>query len=198
MLSNALAVHLDGTQPARTRTRDLFFVGRLLPWKAPILALRALRHVTHPEANLRFFGDGPEQSRLEAAARKWGLSDRVRFEGWWRRDELLKLVATAGALVHPAMHEEAGLCIAEALSVATPVVCLDHGGPAEVVRQWPDSPSELVVPAGPEKTARRIAAAIDRFLADPPPAIDGPIRASTSFSEELLRCYEQVVDEAGR
>jgi glycosyltransferase involved in cell wall biosynthesis len=192
LLSNALAVELDGSIRPTHRTTELLFVGRLLPWKAPVLALRALRHVRHPGAVLRFCGDGPEQPRLERAARRWGLSDRVRFEGWMRRDRVLSLVASAGVLIHPAVHEEAGLCIAEALTLGTPVVCLDHGGPAEIVGQWPGRPSALVAPRGAEATARSIAAAVDRFLSDPPGPGMGPVRARTSFRDELLWCYERA------
>lgn len=198
LLSNALAVELDGPQSADTRTSDVLFVGRLLPWKAPILALRALSHLRHPDATLRMFGEGPEEDRLRAAAQKWGLSDRVRFEGWVNRDVLLESLATAGVMVHPALHEEAGLCIAEALSLSTPVVCLDRGGPAEIVGQWRDTPSELVATGGPKATARRMAAAIDRFLLDPPPVTNRPIRPLTSFQDELLRSYELAANSTQR
>jgi glycosyltransferase involved in cell wall biosynthesis len=191
LLSNALAIDLDGFQdpdPPR-RTSEILFVGRLLPWKAPILALRAFRHVQDPSAVLRFCGDGPEQGRLERTASQWGLADRVRFDRWKPRPELLSLVRRAGALIHPALHEEAGLCIAEALALGTPVICLDHGGPAEIVGQWA-GPSALIAPRSPDTTARSMAAAIDRFLRDPPTERERPIKARTSFAEELLDAYE--------
>lgn len=195
LLTNALVVEVDGVPAPRERTTDLLFIGRLLAWKAPILALRALRYLRDPHAVLRFFGDGPEQPRLERMARKWGLSDRIRFEGWLPREDLLATLASAGALVHPALHDEAPLSIAEALTLGTPVVCLDHGGPAEIVGQWQGGPSALVAPRRPEATARSIAAAVDHFLANPPAPADGPARARRSFQEELLWSYERVVSE---
>jgi glycosyltransferase involved in cell wall biosynthesis len=191
LLSNALSVEVEDDLRAK-RTNDLLFVGRLLPWKAPMLALRALRHIRHNDAVLRFCGDGPEQPRLERAARRWGLSDRIRFEGWLGRDRVLSLLRTAGALIHPAIHEEAGLCIAEALTLGTPVVCLDHGGPPEVVGQWPGRPSALVTPKGVEGTAQSIAAAVDRFLAHAHAGPNGHGHPRTSFRDELLWCYEQA------
>jgi hypothetical protein len=102
---------------------------------------------------------------------------------------LLRL-ATAGALLHPALHEEAGLCVAEALALGTPVVCLAHGGPAELLHQWPDSPSAAIRPSDPETTARELASAIDGFLADAPPPPDAPRPSLTSFDEQLLNAYE--------
>ena len=197
LLSNALAVELDGPVPSFERNRDVMFVGRLLPWKAPMLALRAFRYVQTPGAALHFCGQGPEQSRLERAIRRWGLTDRVRFEGWLPRDRLLSKVARAGALLHPALHEEAGLCIAEALILGTPVVCLDHGGPADVVSQWPSSLSRLVPPEQEDATARALAAAIDRFLADPPPTVPRLQPPAVSFQEELLFAYASAVSKFG-
>jgi glycosyltransferase involved in cell wall biosynthesis len=190
LLSNALAVELEGVEFSEPRTADILFVGRLVPWKAPILALRALRYVERPGV-LRFFGDGPERARLERAAEDWGLRERVRFEGWIPRPALLPLLARAGALVHPALHDEAPMCIAEALTFGTPVVVLDHGGPPQIVGQW-DGPSALVSPEGPEATARSMAAAIDRFLSEPPPLQDPLMKAKTSFRAELLRSYEEA------
>ncbi len=190
LLSNAHAVDLNGVGSQGARTSDLLLVGRLVPWKAPILGLRALRYVEHPEVVLRYCGDGPEQPRLERAAEKWGLRDRVHFEGWIPRPSLLPLLARAGALIHPAVHEEAGLCIAEALTLGTPVVVLDHGGPSQLVGQWRGTRSALITPGGPDATARKMAAAIDRFLSDPPPIREGPLRGRTSFEGELLRAYE--------
>jgi glycosyltransferase involved in cell wall biosynthesis len=192
LLSHSLAVELDGVKCPGSRTADLLLVGRLIPWKAPMLALRALRYVEHPEAVLRFCGDGPERARLKRAAQKWGLRDRVRFEGWIPRSSLLPLLARAGALVHPAVHDEAPLGIAEALALGTPVVVLDHGGPSQIVGQW-KGPSALVSPSSPDATARSMAAAIDRFLLDPPPPQDRPMKARTSFRAELLRCYDEAL-----
>jgi glycosyltransferase involved in cell wall biosynthesis len=192
LLSNAFAVELNGTMDPGPRTADLLFAGRLLPWKAPMLALRAFRYISHREAVLRFCGDGPEQARLQRAVEKWGLGGRVRFEGWIPRPRLLSLLGTAGALIHPAVHEEAGLCIAEALTLGTPVVALDHGGPPEIIGQWRGTPTALVSARGPEVTARSMAAAVDGFLMDPPPVRQRPLRGRTSFDAEVLRAYEMA------
>lgn len=191
LLSNALAVETNGSWEPAPRTADLLFVGRLVPWKAPLLALRALRHVQHPAVVLRFCGTGPEETRLRRASQRWGLGDRVRFEGWIPRPELLPIVARAGVLIHPAVHEEAGLCIAEALTLGTPVVTLDHGGPSQIVGQFRGGASALVTPRSREATARGLAAAVDLFLADPSP--DAGRVAATSFETEILRSYELAV-----
>jgi glycosyltransferase involved in cell wall biosynthesis len=196
VLPNATAVDLNGVRPQGRRTREILLVGRMVAWKGGRLALRALRHVTHPEAVLRLYGEGPDRRRLERTARRGGLSDRVRFETWIPRNSLLPKIGTAGVLLHPSFHDDAPLCVAEALSLGTPVVCLDHGGPAELVRRWPASPARLVTPNGAEATARRMAAAIDAFLAEPPPVAAQPLRPDVSFAGALLDAYEQAVRTA--
>jgi len=193
VLPNATAVDLNGVRPQGRRTREILLVGRMVAWKGGRLALRALRHVTHPEAVLRVYGEGPDRRRLERTARRWGLSDRVRFETWIPRNSLLPKIGTAGVLLHPSFHDDAPLCVAEALSLGTPVVCLDHGGPAELVRRWPASPARLVRPNGAEATARQMAAAIDAFLAEPTPIVADPLRPDISFAGALLDAYEQAV-----
>jgi glycosyltransferase involved in cell wall biosynthesis len=192
VVPNATVVELGAVGPAANRTRDVALVGRLVGWKGGHLALRAFRHVTHPDAVLRVYGDGPDRSRLEQAARRWGLADRVRFEGWIPRSALLSQIVRVGVLVHPSFHDDAPLSVAEALSLGTPVVCLEHGGPAEVVSRWPTSPSRLIVPTGVNATARHMAQAIDQFLFDPPPIRATPTRSETSFAETLLDAYDQA------
>jgi glycosyltransferase involved in cell wall biosynthesis len=175
------------------RTSDVVVVGRLISWKAPLLALRAFRHVTHPTARLRFFGRGPERGRVERAARRWGMGDRVVFEGPVSREGLLSHVRAAGVMLHPALHDESPLSVAEALSLGTPVVALDHGGPRQIVRQWPGSPATLVAAGRPSATARELAAAVDAFLAAPPPVPTTPTRPARSFADELAHAYELAV-----
>jgi glycosyltransferase involved in cell wall biosynthesis len=190
VMTNATVVDLEALRFSGTRTGDVFFVGRLVAWKGPMLALRAFRYIRNPRARLIFCGDGYERARMQLAAQRWGIADRVHFEGMLPRELLLSRLATAGALLHPALHEEAGLCVAEALALGTPAVCLDHGGPPEILRQWPDTPSSAVQVGSPEITARRLASAIDHFLNDPPPVRGIPQASSTSFEQSLLTAYE--------
>ena len=190
VLSNATAIDVRDVQATGPRRTDIIFAGRLLPWKGGRLAVRAIRYLRHPDAVLRIFGDGPERGRIARAARKWGVSERVRLEGRVQRAELLRIVATAGAFFHPAFHDEAPLSVAEALSLGTPVVCLDRGGPSEILHHWPGACADAIRPQSPERTARALAAALDRFLSDPPPVPGTPHRPVTSFEEALLAAYE--------
>jgi len=190
VMSNAISVDVRDVQPTETRRSDIVLAARLLPWKGARLAVRSLRYVRHPTAVLRIFGEGPEQRRIARAAQRWGVADRVQLEGRVNRAGLLHTVATAGVFLHPAFHDEAGLAVAEALCLGTPVVCLDRGGPPELLRYWPDAHASVISPHLPERTARAIAASIDQFLSDAPPVLPTPRSAVISFDEEVLAAYQ--------
>jgi glycosyltransferase involved in cell wall biosynthesis len=189
ILPNAIAVGIESMPPPRPRTKEVAFVGRLAPWKAGRLAVRAMCDVSDPTAILHVYGSGGERESMLEAARRGGIEERVCFEGNLPRPQLLERVAHAGVLLHPALHEEASFAVGEALMMGTPVVCLDHGGPVELIREWPASPSARITPGRPGPTARAFAAAIDRFLDDPPPVPTDPIRPLDSFSDRILDAY---------
>jgi glycosyltransferase involved in cell wall biosynthesis len=194
ILSNATAVNVDSVGLPSTRRDDLVFVGRLIPLKGLRLALRTLQYLQHEGSVLRVLGDGSERRPVERLARRWGLADRIRFEGFLPRPRLLEIVAGAGALLYPALHDEAPWSTAEALALGTPVVCLAHGGPAELTRLWPDSPAETVKPSTPNETARRLSAAVDRLLDAAPPVPATPLAPRVSFSDSLLAAYQAAVE----
>jgi glycosyltransferase involved in cell wall biosynthesis len=194
ILSNATAVDVDSVALPRPRRDDLLFIGRLIPLKGLRLAVRTLRYLRHEGSVLRVLGDGPERRPVERLARRWGVANRIRFEGFVPRTRLLEIVAGAGALLYPALHDEASWSIAEALALGTPAVCLAHGGPAELTRLWADSPAETVESSTPGETARRLSAAIDRFLDAAPPVPSTPIAPRISFSDGLLAAYDAAIE----
>jgi glycosyltransferase involved in cell wall biosynthesis len=196
VLPNALTVRLTHLDPPEPRGTDIALVGRLIPLKAGPLAIRALRYVQHTGTVLRVYGKGPDEQRIRRAADRWGLRDRVEMVGSLPRDELLRRVRRSGVLLHTALHEQAGLSVAEALGLGTPVVCLDHGGPAELVRWWPTSRVTLVPPSDPESTARRLARAVDAFLDEAPDPPAEPVPPVASFESCLLHAYDQAVERA--
>jgi glycosyltransferase involved in cell wall biosynthesis len=196
VLPNALTVRLPDFDPPDVRSTEIAFVGRLVPWKGAHLAVRALRHVRHGTAVLRIFGDGPEKQRVWRAAQQWGLEDRVELVGSLPRDQLLGEVARCRVLLHPALHEEAGLSVVEALVLGTPVVCLNRGGPAEIVRWWPKGRITLISPGKPEVTARRLAAAVDAYLDERPAPVTSPAPPAVSFESLLWNVYDEAVSRA--
>jgi glycosyltransferase involved in cell wall biosynthesis len=165
VLPNALSLEAGKEIPDRSEGgREIAFVGRLIAWKAAVLAVRTMGLLDDESISLHIYGEGPEKRRVVRAARRWGVADRVIFEGWLERDVLRSRLARAASLLHPALHEEAGFAVAEALAAGTPVVCLDHGGPAELIRRWSDARSQAIPPTRPRATAQAMSDAVCKVI----------------------------------
>jgi glycosyltransferase involved in cell wall biosynthesis len=123
----------SGTGHGRARARRAVFVGRLVAWKGPRMAIAA---IARPEASawtLDLYGDGRQLALLRRFAERLGVADRVTFKGQRPRTEAMAALSSADALLFPSIHDQAPFAVAEALSLGCPVVCLDRGGPAVLV-----------------------------------------------------------------
>jgi glycosyltransferase involved in cell wall biosynthesis len=109
------------------------YLGRLDPAKTPGLLLTALRAAgMEDNAELHYFGDGPERARLEDDARRMGLGSRVRFHGTVGRPQ--EALAQMDVLWQPSAVEGFGLVVIEAMASGVPVVSRGVGGVLDVIR----------------------------------------------------------------
>jgi glycosyltransferase involved in cell wall biosynthesis len=108
--------------------KTAIFVGRLVPLKGTIWAIRALARPEAREWSLRILGEGPEKTRLKREVRRLGLEDRVQFEGWLPREQVLEYMQRADAMIAPSMYEGAPFAVAEAVTLGCPVVATRRGG----------------------------------------------------------------------
>ncbi len=140
----------------------LVFAGRLTAQKSLDLGIEAARRAG---VELVIAGDGPDRAALEALG--YG-----RFLGALPRREVLELFRAGDASLLSSAWENFPHTVVEALAVGTPVIATRTGGVAEVLE---DGVNGLVVEPG---DVEALAAAIDRFFADPAPrrAPDGQRR----------------------
>jgi glycosyltransferase involved in cell wall biosynthesis len=176
------------------RTKQILIVGRLIPWKGGALGIRAMTYVDDIDASLHFLGDGPDRSRLEHEAARLGIRHRVKFEGALPRSAVLERITHAGALLHPAVHDESPITVGEALSLGTPVVCLNRGGPPELLRRWAESPGTAVDIQSVAVTARRLGESVTGYLRASPPIPNESRRPRPSYAQSILSVYDEVVD----
>lgn len=114
------------------------------------------------------------------------------------RDRLKSLYEEADALVFPALRDSGGSALLEAMSIGLPVVCLDWGGPGEVV----DAESGIKIPVhDPDQVIRGLRDAFLRLRDDQELrdrlARRGAARATTKFTWEwkrqlLQRTYSEL------
>lgn len=154
----------------------LGIVGQITPWKGHDTAIRALSLVRerHAGARLAVVGEikfSATATRLDnraflrclhELAGELDLSADVLFLG--ERRDIPRILRALDVLLVPSISEPFGRTVAEAMTMATPVVATTVGGPSELLQ---DGVSGLLAPPGdPEAWA----AAIDRLLGDRPAA----------------------------
>lgn len=137
----------------------LLWFGRIVPEKAPHLALAAAAAAGH---HLHLVGPVlDEEYFAEQVAPHLGAD--ATWHGHLGGTDLVRAVGRASAvLVTPAWDEPFGLVAAEAAMCGTPVVAFDRGGLSEVLRLGAGQQVGAVVP--PDDVAA-MAAAIDPVLA---------------------------------
>jgi glycosyltransferase involved in cell wall biosynthesis len=136
----------------------LAFAGRLTPQKSLGRTLEAVAGADG--VGLLIAGEGPDRGPLERLAKELGIEDRVRFLGAQPRERILELFAAADAAILSSSWENFPHTVVESLSVGTPVLAMEAGGVAEVVR---DGENGLLVPPG---DTEGLTAAVRRYFDD--------------------------------
>jgi glycosyltransferase involved in cell wall biosynthesis len=137
--------------------------GRISPWKGQDVFLRAiakLRGVNAVIAGGALFGEEQHERDLRRLVRELDLEDRVSFAG--HVHDVPTLMAACDVVAHCSTAPEPfGRVIVESMFAGTPVIATDAGGAREIVIH---GETGLLTPM---RDAPALAAAIERYLADP-------------------------------
>ncbi|MDR9403217.1 MAG: glycosyltransferase, partial [Halothece sp. Uz-M2-17] len=150
--------------PLPTTGRVRFInIARLLHWKGIHLGLQAFAEANLPDAEYWVVGEGPELKRLQDLAAHLNITHQVTFWGMLPRDEVLAKLSQCFALVHPSLHDSGGWVPLEAMATGRPIICLDLGGPSQLVT--PDV--GIKVPAHhPQQAVADLAVAMNQLVRD--------------------------------
>ena len=168
-----LGIGMAGTEKAEPVALDrngesfvVLFVALLRPLKGGTLAMKAFHRLarSRPNALLVIVGDGAERSRLAALARELGVAERVRFLGGLPRPQVLGCMQACDVLLHPSLRDSGGLVLLEAMAQGKPLVCLDLGGPGEIVTA---ECGLKVQPGNPEQVVTDLGRALETLAGDP-------------------------------
>jgi glycosyltransferase involved in cell wall biosynthesis len=111
--------------PAQSR-HVAMYAGRLVAWKGPGLAVRAIAALS--DWDLVIVGSGPELQRLRRLVRDLRLDERVEFVGWLPQQDLQLVLAGADVVVVPSLRDDGPNIVAEAQALGRPVAGFDEGG----------------------------------------------------------------------
>ena len=149
-------------------TNDKFNVvsaGSLIRVKGFGLTIKSFKEFSdsHPDSQLTIYGSGPEEPRLRELVQQAQLQDKVELAGAVPRDVLLNQIASCDVFLFPSLRDGGGTVVIEAMSVGTPVVCLDIGGPGMHIT---NDCGIKVAPSSPEETIHGLAEALERLYLD--------------------------------
>ena len=113
----------------------LVYVGRFIYWKGMDIGLRAIADLQTRgiPLHLTMIGQGPDQRRWQRLVAHLGLAHCVTWVPWMQQQDLLRAYQSFDALLFPSLHDSSGNVVLEAMASGLPVVCLDLGGPAQLV-----------------------------------------------------------------
>lgn len=125
-------------RPGKKYKTPLFLcVSRLVKMKRTDLAIRAMAHVVkkYPEAKLSIVGSGYERKKLELLRNFLDLERNVFFQDeniWFfgknAKDEKIRLMQNAWALIFPSVKEGWGMTVTECAACGTPTIASNVTG----------------------------------------------------------------------
>jgi glycosyltransferase involved in cell wall biosynthesis len=148
----------SSVDPARYHHLNLCFIGRLVPYKGPDIALDAAAHLLRDRrAHLDIIGDGPMMQGLREQADRLGVAHAVDFRGWVPHGEVPQAARNSSVFLFPSVREFGGGAVIEAMALGLVPIVMDYGGPGEIVTD----DTGFRVPIGPRD---RIVANIAKLL----------------------------------
>ena len=110
------------------------FAGRLINWKGIRYAIDAVEKANRTsDITLNIVGEGKMSALLRAEVEARGLSKIIRFVGPVSQSQIFDIYRQHDVMLFPSLHDSGGTVVLEALASGLPVVCLDLGGPGEMV-----------------------------------------------------------------
>ena len=152
------ALETPGPRP-HTGVR-LVAVAGLETYKGLTLALQAYALTHLPESEFWIIGSGPASGTLVRLAESLHLERSVRFLGQLARAAVFERLKEADIFVFPSLHDSGGYACAEAMAASLPVICLDLGGPGDLVT---GDCGFKIAPGDVSTTVRSLASAMQQL-----------------------------------
>jgi len=91
----------------------------------------------NPKADMTIVGKGQEREQIESLIRELGLADKITFQDWMEREELLKQMKLSDVFLFPSFRDEGAGVVVDAMACGLPVVCVAAGGAGfHVKEKW--------------------------------------------------------------
>jgi glycosyltransferase involved in cell wall biosynthesis len=139
IIPNALSEHFYNLKLKSTSENKLIFIGVLNDNKNLLMLLEALKLLNNK--NMRFnldvlgdFKDLNYKTTIEAFISQNQLQNQIKFHGWVKQNDTLKLIEAADILVLASKQESLPMVIAESMAAGKAIVASNIGGVSEMVK----------------------------------------------------------------
>lgn len=159
---------VDKRENPGTRKIKILYAGRLIYWKGLHLAIKAYAKLakTYPEVDFTVVGSGSDEGWLKEIAEQEGVLEKIKWVPRVEQAVLFEMYRDFDLLLFPSLHDSSGGVVLEAISFGIPVVCLDLGGPKEIV----DINCSRVVPTkglSEQEVVVKLAEALEGLISQP-------------------------------
>ncbi|MEI6377031.1 MAG: glycosyltransferase [bacterium] len=197
-------VDVEGIMTLRRNQRDilpkcirLLWQGRPLWWKAPDLALTALKAALERgiKVHLTMICDwkSPVGLSIKSMAGDLGISSHIDFVGFMSRDELLQTAKEHHAFLATSMHDSGGIPLIEAQAQGLPCLSPALGGNRDAA--CPDSGVSGSF-GNANDFSSQISKVLSRWKSHPEEWLqecEDAVRFSTTFTNERLQNYVRAM-----
>jgi glycosyltransferase involved in cell wall biosynthesis len=114
---------------------NLLFIANLVANKNPLIFCEIVRLLRDRGLNIRasILGEGSLRSNIEKYCTEHNLQDIIHLVGKVSNSEVFSYLHQADLLVSTSLGEPYGRSIVEAMTIGTPCICHQSGGPAEII-----------------------------------------------------------------
>jgi glycosyltransferase involved in cell wall biosynthesis len=140
IIPNALSEHFYNLKLKSTTENKLIFIGVLNDNKNLLMLLEALKLLNNKNMhfNLDVLGDFKDLNYkviIEDFITQHHLKQQIKFHGWVKQNDTLKLIEAADILVLASKQESLPMVIAESMAAGKAIVASNIGGVSEMVQQ---------------------------------------------------------------
>ncbi len=133
-LNLAIGTSLTNNLAAIKQTQGSFqilFVGMFNYWKGIHLVIKAFNHISGKiQAQLTLIGKAGDLKNIETIP---GYSNDIKCISWMPQDKILEIYRNYDLMLFPSFRDSGGMVVLESLANGLPVICLDYGGPGQIV-----------------------------------------------------------------
>jgi glycosyltransferase involved in cell wall biosynthesis len=112
----------------------LVTVGRLVARKGLPQLITVMTDLRNAKVRLLIVGTGPQEQLLKEEVSKRQLTQQILFLGYVEEAEKFRILQMCDLYVSTSQHEGFGLVFLEAMACGLPIVCYDHGGQTDFLR----------------------------------------------------------------